>query len=158
MRVVDAVRQLFRQRGRSFSAEDLREKAVTVLDNYEANLNIVEALSDAYTFRFYAFWQPMLLYSHKPLVSFEKQITQFDATSGVRVAAQPFVAVYQEAERRAPTGGFVDMASVFDSVTEPVYIDEVHLGPRGNELVADAVAKYVQDHPAGMASRQDKGR
>ena len=62
--------------------------------------------------------------------------------------------VYQEAERRAPEAGFVSMAGVFDSVSEPVYVDEVHLGPRGNELVADAIAKYLGEHPAGMEFRR----
>ena len=36
---------------------------------------------------------------------------------------------------------------------EALYLDEVHLGPHGNELVANAIAKYVEDHPAGMEFR-----
>lgn len=154
MQVFDAGRRLFsRQRG-SLSDEHLRAKAITVVDNYEANLNIASALAHAYNFKLYAFWQPMLLYGHKPLVSFEQRIAQLDATGGVRVDGRAFVTAYQEAERRAPEAGFVSMAGVFDSVSEPVYVDEVHLGPRGNELVADAIAKYLGEHPAGMEFRR----
>jgi lysophospholipase L1-like esterase len=70
VRVVDAARQLFRRRGEPLNAEELRAKAVAVVDNYEANQNIAGALGQAYHFRFYGFWQPMLFYGHKPLVSF----------------------------------------------------------------------------------------
>jgi hypothetical protein len=55
--------------------------------------------------------------------------------------------VYEEAERRAAEGGdFVFLGEFFDSIAEPVYIDEAHLGPRGNELVAQFIAKYVETH------------
>jgi hypothetical protein len=56
-------------------------------------------------------------------------------------------AVYNEAETRATTGAdFIFLGTMFDSVPEPIYIDEGHLGPRGNELAAQAVAQYIQAH------------
>jgi hypothetical protein len=66
------------------------------------------------------------------------------------------VAAYQEAERRAPTAAFVYLADVFDSVPEPIYSDEAHLGPHGNELAANAIAKYIEDHPAGTEFHHSK--
>jgi len=57
-------------------------------------------------------------------------------------------ATYREAERRAAQeGNFVFLGGVFDSTKEPVYIDQGHLGPRGNEVVAQSIANYVRDHP-----------
>jgi hypothetical protein len=57
-------------------------------------------------------------------------------------------AVYREAERHAVSNGnFVFLGGLFDSTREPIYVDEAHLGPRGNELAAQAIAGYIQDHP-----------
>jgi lysophospholipase L1-like esterase len=156
MRVIDAARQLFHRRGESLSAEQLRAKAAVVVDNYVANQNIARALGQAYHFRFYGFWQPMLFCGHKPLVSFEQQITQLDATSKARLDPRPVVAAYQEAERRAPKASFVYLGDIFDSTPEGVYIDEAHLGPHGNELAANAIAKYIEDHPAGTEAQYSK--
>jgi lysophospholipase L1-like esterase len=124
---------------------ELHPKAVAALDNYEANLDVAKALAKAYNFRIYCFWQPSLYYGQKPLVPFEKQLPEIatrDAWSLITTA------VYQEAERRARvSGGFTFLGGIFDSVPEPIYIDEGHLGPRGNELAARAVANYIQAHP-----------
>jgi hypothetical protein len=119
----------------------LHTKAVATLDNYEANLSVAKALGKAYNFRVYCFWQPSLYYGHKPLVPFEQQLPVSDPWSRI------VTAVYQEAETRAATAGdFIFLGGIFDSVKEPVYIDQGHLGPLGNELAAQAVAKYIQDH------------
>ena len=70
--------------------------------------------------------------------------------------------MYQEAERRAGTDGvFVFLGGVFDSVSEPVYIDKwMHLASLGNELVARSVADYVegslQDRPKLSKPHVDK--
>jgi lysophospholipase L1-like esterase len=155
-RVVDAVRHLLRRRGEPLNAEELRAKAVAVVDNYEANQKVASALGQTYHFRFYGFWQPMLFYGHKPLVAFEQQISDLDATRKSRFDPGSVVAVYREAERRTPKAEFVYLADVFDAVPEPIYIDEAHLGPHGNELAAIAIAKYIEDHPAGIEFHPSK--
>jgi lysophospholipase L1-like esterase len=155
-RVVDAARQLFPRRGEPFNIDEWRAKAVAVVDNYEANQNIAGALGQAYHFRFYGFWQPMLFYGHKPLVSFEQQIIQRDAITKSGFDARPVVAAYQEAERRAPKAAFVYLADLFDSIPEPIYIDEAHLGPHGNELAANVIARYIEDHPIGIEFHYSK--
>lgn len=122
-------------------------KATATVDNYEANLKVVSALSHACNFTFFSFLQPVLIYGHKPMVPFEQKLAQSDG--GMGIDARPIVKVYQEAERRGSSASFVDLAGLFDSVSEPLYVDTAHLGPRGNELVANAVAKYVEAHPDG---------
>jgi lysophospholipase L1-like esterase len=150
VQVVSAVRQLLRRRGEPINPDELRARAAVVVDNYEANQNIARALGQTYHFTFHGFWQPMLFYGHKPLVPFERQISELDATGKGRFDPRPVVAAYQEAERRAASAAFVYLADVFDAVPEPIYIDEAHLGPHGNELAANAIAKYIEDHPAGF--------
>jgi lysophospholipase L1-like esterase len=121
-------------------------------NNYTANLQLARALSAAYKFKLYCFWQPILVYGHKPLVPFEKQMADrdFSGTTSDSAWFITMTAVYREADHYAADhGSLVFLANLFDSVREPLYVDEAHLGPRGNELVAGAIANYVHDHPDG---------
>ena len=127
-----------------------RPNGIVALDNYEANMQLARSLAESYKFKLYCFWQPTLIYGHKPLVPFEQQMAMRDA-SGVTTESAWFLtmaAVYREAERRAAGGGTsVFLGGLFDSTPEPVYVDEAHLGPRGNELAAQAITDYVHNHP-----------
>jgi lysophospholipase L1-like esterase len=124
----------------------------STFNNYTANLQLVRALSEAYKFKLYCFWQPTLVYGHKPLVPFEQQMVDRDVsgTSAESAWFLTMISVYREADRYAADhGSVVFLSNLFDSVREPLYVDEAHLGPRGNELVAQAIANFVHDHPDG---------
>lgn len=124
---------------------------VATLDNYEANIRLVRALGEAYKFKIYCFWQPMLVYGAKPLVPFEQQMATRDARGDTYDSAWFLTdaAVFREAELHAAgDGGFVFLGHLFDSTREPLYVDEAHLGPRGNEMVAQAIANYVRTQSA----------
>jgi lysophospholipase L1-like esterase len=140
---------LRKKRPTPISTETLHAKATATLDNYEANLRVARALSKAYNFNLYCFWQPSLYYGHKPRVPFEEELPDVSpADAGQNPWSLVIADVYQEAENRAARNGeFVFIGGLFDSVQEPLYIDQAHLGPRGNELVAHAIASYVEDHP-----------
>lgn len=129
-------------------------KAAATLDNYEANLGMAQKLAQAYGFRVLSFWQPALVYGHKPLVPFEMRIVR----NGARASTfHTLNAVYAAAERRGEgRGDFVFLGRIFDSTNEPVYIDRwMHLAPKGNEFVAAAIARYVEDtlrQPGNLAT------
>ena len=57
-------------------------------------------------------------------------------------------AAYQEAKAQAVEGIFVFEGELYDSVQQPVYIDEVHAGPVGNELAAEIARHFVAESPA----------
>ena len=119
-----------------------------MLDNYEANMRIARALRDAYEFKLFCFWQPILVYGHKPLVPFEQHMVEADTNEMSADDASFLVmrSVYQEAERRAAVdGNFIFLGNLFDSTRDPIYIDEAHLGPEGNELAAKAIANYIRN-------------
>jgi lysophospholipase L1-like esterase len=119
-------------------------KAVQTLDNYEANLRMVRSLGNLYHFKVFAFWQPSLAYGSKPIVPYEADLIRVDANSPDGSALKPMRYAYQEAEQRATANGdFVFLGDVLDSQREPLYLDEWHLGPKGNELVAEAIAKRL---------------
>lgn len=140
------------RRAQSFTTDIAKAQpnVTTTLDNYEANLRLVHALAEEYKFKPYCFWQPVLIYGHKSLVPFEQQMATRDA-SGTSAESAWFLTmanVYREAESRsARSGTFVFLGGLFDSTKEPIYVDEAHLGPRGNELAAQAIANYVQGAP-----------
>jgi len=147
VRIINAIFHLF-WRSKRLNDNDWRARAIAVLDNYQANQDIALALAQRYHFGFYEFWQPMLFYGNKPLVSFERQLTELDWSRKSRFDPRPVIIAYQEAERRASKASFVYLGHVFDSIPDPVYTDEAHLGPHGNELVANAIASYIENHPA----------
>lgn len=39
----------------------------------------------------------------------------------------------------------MDFMSKFDSTMEPLQVEDAHLGPRCNEVVADAIAAHIRD-------------
>jgi lysophospholipase L1-like esterase len=144
-----------RPRSLSTRLAEAQRNVGIVMDNYEANMRLANAFADAYKFKLYRFWQPILIYGHKPAVPFEEHLAIL-AANGTSEESAWFLtmgAVYQEAERRAASSrNFVFLGGLFDSTREPIYVDEAHLGPRGNELAAQAIASYIQDHPEERSS------
>jgi hypothetical protein len=124
---------------------ELVARASAGLDNYEANIRVVRSLGKAYSFKVFCFWQPSLAFPGKPLAPFEQQLQGHILDSK---SFKILTAVNEEAARRSLRGGdFVFLGQVFGSVKEPLYIDQyMHLGPRGNQIVAQAIAKWVDGH------------
>jgi lysophospholipase L1-like esterase len=131
------------------SDAELTAKAQATLQNYETNLRLVHILASAYGFKTYFFWQPVLAWGAKPLVPFEEQLKEARSKEfGGRVNGG-LRAVYQEAETRSATSEhFVFLGHVFDKVPELIYVDEFHLDPLGNQLIAHAIAQAVQLDPS----------
>ena len=142
---------LFKQKQDPKAMEaETKLKAMQTLDNYEANLRMVRALAGIYHFQVYAFWQPSLAYGSKPIVPYEAELIRVDANSPDGSALKPMRFAYQEAERRAAANSdFVFLGNILDSEQKPLYLDEWHLGPKGNELIAHAIANKL---PAIFAS------
>lgn len=130
-------------------ASETQPRIARVMSKYEGNVRLARALADSYRFKLYSFWQPLVTYGHKPLVPFEQRIARADASNNPadNACLQMMTETFSEAERRsARDANFVFLGDVFDSTKDPTYIDQGHLGPRGNEVVAQAIAKYVQEH------------
>ena len=131
---------------------DLPAQVRATLDNYEANIAMVRILGEKYGFKTLFFWQPTLLYGKKRLDPFEQaafdEIALKDVGGSPRAGSETFLAiraVYEEAERRSgASGDFVFLGHLFDQVREPIYIDWMHVGPLGNKLIAEELARRVQ--------------
>jgi lysophospholipase L1-like esterase len=120
----------------------LPDRARQTLDNYVQNLKIFRTLGQAYGFKVCAFWQPSMIYGHKPLVPYERDFLDLSTTK-----AYPFAAlapVYREAALRSQREKqFTFLGDIFDDNPQPIYLDWVHLNPAGNEIVARALAHQI---------------
>jgi hypothetical protein len=138
-------RRLSRRHAPPPSAERWPSLAQATLNNYENNLQLAYALGKAYGFEVFAFWQPHLLYGNKPHGEFEKMLV---GQYGTETFAASFRAVYGEAERRSTLSrDFTFLGRLFDGISDPLFIDDAHLGPRGNEIAAEAIARVVSSSP-----------
>jgi hypothetical protein len=128
---------------------EVSARASAAVDNYEANIRAARMLGQAYNFKVYSFWQPSLAFGRKPLVPFEQQLWDIGPDSSAATPFRILRAVNEEAASRSPqNSGFVFLGHLFDSVKEPIYVDDhMHLGPRGNQIVADAMAKWIESRP-----------
>ncbi len=123
----------------------LDSRAVATVNTYQQNIEFARKLAATYGFSLYAFWQPALATQH-PTVPYEQELVNLDANSPEGSAFPAIATVYGVArDRAARDGDFIYLGDIFDQVTEPLYLDRWnHLGPRGNELAAAAVAEHIQ--------------
>jgi lysophospholipase L1-like esterase len=125
---------------------DVEVKARQTIDNFQANIALVRGLGQAYGFESYFFWQPILMFGERKKTAFERVVAEHPALND-EAADEAIRAVYREADRRASAGSYVFLGRVFDGVDQLVYVDGVHLGPYGNELIAGAIlAEIKQRH------------
>ena len=108
---------------------------------YSANLDLLRALSEHYNFKCLSYWQPTI---------FQKaSLTRYERAE--REKARTFEPFFREAYaaigRSRLTQGHQplvhDLSRMFADVPEPVFVDWVHLGESGNEVVARRMANDV---------------
>ncbi|MFN7971183.1 MAG: hypothetical protein U0166_02360 [Acidobacteriota bacterium] len=111
-----------------------------------ANSSIqLHRLCEANGIRYYHFLQPNLNVGGKPLAAEEIALIG-DGSHPYRThAIRGYPLLRAEGPRLLAAGvRFTDLTNVFEAVREPLYVDACcHLGPRGNELLADAIADAI---------------
>ncbi len=122
------------------------QNSVGVVDAYEAHIRQVKALATEYGFEAYFFWQPNLFsLTRGPLTSYE-QMT-IDGESPTLVSSQK--AVYEVAKKRFSNRRHENiffLGNAFDEVQDPIYIDWHHVGPNGNEIIAQAMVRSLRSN------------
>jgi len=113
-----------------------RELAEGIVRLYRGNLEIMEALSKQYGFRYEAYWQPVV-FSKKELSPYEQR--QSDMQQHVRPLFQDvYERVKLDSVLRHNTR-FHNISGIFDTSGRPVYIDFCHITEAGNAIVAQAM-------------------
>lgn len=124
---------------------EVAAKAQATLENYKANMKIIQMLAREHGFKTYFFWQPLLEFGNKPLAPFEEKLKEARRTEFGGRVARGLVAVYNEAERQSKISpDYVFLGHAFDDVKDLIYVDEFHLDPRGNEIMADHMVQTLR--------------
>ncbi|MEM7355211.1 MAG: hypothetical protein AAF657_30655, partial [Acidobacteriota bacterium] len=128
------------------SDEDLTRLVNAIVDNYQGTYRILEGLSNEYGFEVFCFWQPYRALSQDPR-SLENLLA--DAAGLDRLLA----ATYGEIERRTDLLEHLDsLAGVLEPADEMAWVDQVHLTPHGNRIVARAIASAMHRRSPEAAS------
>jgi lysophospholipase L1-like esterase len=121
---------------------DIAANSESVVQMYEAHVRQVNALSKEYGFDAYFFWQPNLFSMSRKTLDYEADIIA--AASPVWVESQRLV--YEAAHRRLSqreTENIFFLGDIFDEVQEPIYVDWCHIGPVGNEIIAQGIFSHL---------------
>jgi hypothetical protein len=111
----------------------------------EASLQM-SALCERYGIRFHHFLQPnQYVPDSKPMGAGERRVAIFEGHPYATFVPEAYPRLRAAgAELRAAGVRFHDLSDVFHDVEEPVYVDSCcHVGARGNEILADAIARAI---------------
>jgi len=137
------------------SRVDIGALAAEVVANYAANLRLIRLLAREYGFRPIFFWQPVL--TTKRTLTRDEQRWGKDYTKHPEARRRLYAAIL-DARRGcreiADANDTVDLSTLFDDRTDPVYIDLYHLSEAGNAAVAEAMLPSL----AAAARAQEQER
>ncbi|HXO04728.1 MAG TPA: SGNH/GDSL hydrolase family protein [Candidatus Sulfotelmatobacter sp.] len=117
------------------SPEELTSMAETTYNNYLKNVRLANLFAKDYGFHCVFFWQPTLLDRHKPLTADETRLRQSELNEhpGGDAVIQATYNLFENYRN----DNFFDLANTFDKDSEARFIDFSHLGPAGNQIIAD---------------------
>jgi len=115
----------------------------SVAQDYLENYKIVSALSQKYGFKYFYFLPPLVSLGNKPLTPEEQEMKQW--TTNQPGMYKLVTAVYQTLEKESSKyQNLHSMVHVFDHQDSLMFIDESHVTPIGNELIAERILDVIQ--------------
>ena len=124
---------------------DTYSLADSVAQTYLSNYKIVEALAQEYGFKYYFFWQPVISIGEKSLTK-EEQNMRFRMDPAL---VSLFDAVYRDIELAAlEYENLYYVAHVLDEQDSLIWIDEYHVTPVGNQLIASEMLDVIKNQLA----------
>ena len=135
-RLAERLRPPRREEPRTAPPPDSASLGSAAASRYLANAALIDALAAHFGFRAYSVLQPWIRVGSKPLSAPERQI--------VPAGSSPVcLAAYQRLAAAAPRARLVNLAGAFDAETATVYLDEMHVTPDGNAIVASRLAALL---------------
>jgi hypothetical protein len=134
------IRAAQRAGDRAVPTNDPDGLARSAVNNYFANMDVVNALARQYGFDYAFFWQPVVFAGHKPLTPLEEQIRSSKKQTHL---AEWCPRVYNlVAQQQRPH--FYDLSSVFDNTSELLFLDWCHIIISGNHLIAQRMFEVAR--------------
>jgi lysophospholipase L1-like esterase len=111
-----------------------------MVETYIGNYEIVDAFAQKYGFKALFFWQPQIAVGEKPLTSEELEMRrELDP-----VVVEFYQSVYHRVQQVAKKyKNLYYIADTFDSAKSQIYIDQVHVTPVGNRLIAERIFREI---------------
>jgi lysophospholipase L1-like esterase len=118
-----------------------------VISTYLSNVELLQALGAHYRFEPLAYWQPTVF--QKP------RLTKYESAerAKVPVIGAFFQKTYARLKASDHDGLVHDLSDVFADVSDPVYVDWMHIGEAGNAFIARQIAGDILSAMAGAERR-----
>ena len=114
-----------------------------IMQDYLGNYKIVSALAQKYGFKYFFFAPPIVSLGNKSLTP-EEQEMKYRLESDVALY-KLFTAVYQTIERESSKyQNLYSMVHIFDRYDSLIWIDEGHVTPIGNQVIAERMLDVIQ--------------
>jgi lysophospholipase L1-like esterase len=118
----------------------------SVVQRYLGTYKIVDGLAHEYGFKYFFFWPPHISMTQKPLMREEKDLKlSIDPAlnklyHSVYRRIEPLAVVYEN---------LYYMAKIFDEYEPLVWLDDAHVTPEGNRLIAQKMLQVIMDGSPG---------
>jgi hypothetical protein len=122
---------------------DVAKLSDLIVQDYLRNYKIVSAFAQEYGFKSFFFLPPSVSLGNKPLTSEEQEMKH--ETEGEVAFYKLFTAVYQTIERESSKyQNLYSMVHIFDRYDSLLWIDDGHVTPVGNQLIAERMLDVIQ--------------
>ena len=121
----------------------IADVSASTSDNYQKNIEIVEALSQHYGIRCLFVWQPVLFVSDKPLSQDEQAIVRTSENELHPGTSQVIQATYDRV-KGISRPDFLYLGDVFSAEAGTMFVDFRHASPEGNRIIAGRIFEFAQ--------------
>jgi lysophospholipase L1-like esterase len=115
----------------------------SVVECYISDYEIVDALAQKYGFKFFFFWQPIIMVGDKPLTGEEQEMKRRREPALIELYESVYARVQHMAKKYE---NLYYIANIFDEYLPLVWIDEAHVTPVGNQMIAQKVLQVIIGH------------
>ena len=121
---------------------DVATLSDSIAQDYSGNYKIVSALAQKYGFKYFFFLPPLISQGNKPLTPEEQEMKH--RLENDAALYKLLTAVYQTIERESlKYQNLHSMAHIFDRNDSLMWIDESHVTPMGNQLIAEDMLRTI---------------
>jgi len=113
-----------------------------MIDVYNSNIEVVNALADYYNFKYLFYWQPTI-FQKKHLTEYEELHGQKSSSFHLFLKKTYDYLAQQSDFTEEGDLPFHNLSLVFSNVQKPLFVDYCHLGELGNEMIAEKMAMDV---------------
>lgn len=137
----EEIHRRFSKAGPGLSAVEIKTAAQASVDNYQHNLRVVDALARAYGFQSFYFWYPTSSMGKKPLTVEERDSVRREIQESP-MGFQLKQALYEICSK-THYPNFFYLGDRLDDERGQFYLDNAHLTPEGNEVMAEKIFQVL---------------